>query len=98
LVGSLHDGMNLVAKEFISANVDLKGMLLLSKFTGAARELKEAVLINPYDIESVADAIKLAIEMPPDEKKERIKKMRENIQENNIYKWAGKFISELIKI
>jgi len=98
LVGSLHDGMNLVAKEFISANVDLKGMLLLSKFTGAARELKEAVLVNPYDIESVADAMKEAIEMSPDEKKDRIKKMRENIQENNIYKWAGKFIANLVKI
>jgi trehalose 6-phosphate synthase len=98
LVGSLHDGMNLVAKEFISANVDLKGMLLLSKFTGAARELKEAVLVNPYDHDGFADAIKIAIEMPSEEKNERLKKMRENIQENNIYKWAGKFISELIKI
>lgn len=98
LVGSLHDGMNLVAKEFIAANVDLKGMLILSKFTGAARELKEAVLVNPYDIDSFADAIKDTIEMSQDEKKERIGKMRESIQENNIYKWAGKFIGELIRI
>ncbi|OGS33696.1 MAG: trehalose-6-phosphate synthase [Elusimicrobia bacterium RIFOXYC2_FULL_34_12] len=98
LVGSLHDGMNLVAKEFISANVDIKGILMLSKFTGAARELKDAVLVNPYDTEGFADAIKMAIEIPPNEKKEQIKRMREHIQENNIYKWAGKFISTLIKI
>ncbi|MEW6557353.1 MAG: trehalose-6-phosphate synthase [Elusimicrobiota bacterium] len=97
LVGSLHDGMNLVAKEFISANVDLKGILMLSKFTGSARELKEAVLVNPYDTDGFADAIKEAIELPVDEKKERIKKMRNTIQENNIYKWAGKFITHLVK-
>jgi trehalose 6-phosphate synthase len=99
LVSSLHDGMNLVAKEFISANVDLKGMLILSQFTGASREMnKEAVLVNPYDIEGFADSIKEAIEMPKEEKKERIQKMREIVQENNIYRWAGKFISSLIKL
>ncbi|MBN1385045.1 MAG: trehalose-6-phosphate synthase [Elusimicrobia bacterium] len=98
MVNSLHDGMNLVAKEVISSKVDHKGMLILSKFTGAARELKEAVLVNPYDIDNVADAIKEAIEMSEKEKQERIEKMRQNIKENNIYKWAAKFIGELIKI
>lgn len=98
LVGSLHDGMNLVAKEFISANIDSKGMLVLSQFTGAARELKDAVLINPYDTEGVADAIFSALQMTQGERKKRIKKMREIVREKNIYKWAGKFISGLTKL
>ncbi|MFH1776774.1 MAG: trehalose-6-phosphate synthase [Candidatus Omnitrophota bacterium] len=97
-VSSLHDGMNLVAKEFISANVDCKGMLLLSKFTGSARELKNAVLINPYDPDGFADAIKQAIEMPPELRRKKIEKMRQIIAENNIYKWAVKFISNLVKL
>ncbi|OQA91703.1 MAG: Trehalose-phosphate synthase [Elusimicrobia bacterium ADurb.Bin231] len=98
IVGSLHDGMNLVAKEFIAANTDNKGMLLLSQFTGAARELKNAVLINPFDADGFADAIKEAIEMPKEIKSERIIRMRENVKENNIFRWAGKFIKELIRI
>ncbi len=98
LVGSLHDGMNLVAKEFMMANVDLKGMLVLSQFTGAARELKEAILINPYDTEGFADGIYKALNIPRDEKVKRIKKMREDIFENNIYKWAENFIGQLVKL
>jgi len=98
LVGSLHDGMNLVAKEYIMANVDLKGMLVLSQFTGAARELKDAILINPFDTEGFADALYSTLRMSEDEKKRRVKKMQKVVQENNIYKWAGKFILELSEL
>ncbi|MDD4183108.1 MAG: trehalose-6-phosphate synthase, partial [Candidatus Omnitrophica bacterium] len=91
----LHDGMNLVAKEYIAAKNKLNGMLLLSKFTGAARELPEAIQINPYSIEEFADNIKLAIEMPGEEKNKRMEKMRNTIKENNIYRWAANIIIEL---
>lgn len=97
IVSSLHDGMNIVAKEYICAKNNLDGMLLLSRFTGAARELPEAVLINPYDIEDFADRIKQALEMPQKEKAQRMAKLRETVADNDIYKWADKFISELSK-
>ncbi|MBU1617492.1 MAG: trehalose-6-phosphate synthase [Candidatus Margulisbacteria bacterium] len=98
VVSSLHDGMNLVAKEFVAATDPQKGMLILSRFTGAARELTEAVLVNPYASDSFAEAIKNALEMPPDEKEKRNLKMKEGIAENNIYKWAGKIIQGLLKL
>ncbi|MFZ2455959.1 MAG: trehalose-6-phosphate synthase [Candidatus Altiarchaeia archaeon] len=98
IVSSLHDGMNLVAKEFVAAQNDIVGMLLLSRFAGSAREMPEAVLINPYDIEKFADAIKEGIEMPPEERKARMEKMRETVKENNIYKWAWDVISSLTKL
>ncbi|MEW6170449.1 MAG: trehalose-6-phosphate synthase [Candidatus Omnitrophota bacterium] len=95
IVSSLHDGMNLVAKEYISSKFDLNGVLILSRFTGAARELTDAVQINPYAIEEFADTIKVAIEMPQEEKRKRIENMRKVISENNIYRWAGNIITEL---
>jgi len=95
IVSSLHDGMNLVAKEYVAARNDLGGSLILSRFTGAARELTDAIHINPYAIGDFADAIKLAIEMPEDEKRQRMKNMRKVIRENNVYRWAGDIISEL---
>ena len=98
LISSLHDGMNLVAKEFVTSTEPGKGMLVLSKFTGAARELTGAVTINPYAPDSFADAIKEALEMPTQEKKRRNKKMKEQIAENNIYKWAGKIIEALLRL
>lgn len=98
LVGSLHDGMNLVAKEYIMANVDLRGMLILSQFTGAARELRDAVLVNPFDTEGFADAIFSAVKMSEKERKKRLRKMQKVILENNIYKWAGKFILQLSEL
>ena len=97
VVSSLHDGMNIVAKEYISAKNDLSGVLLLSQFTGAARELPEALLVNPYDIEDFADKVKKALEMPKKEKMQRMTKLRETVAENDIYKWAGKLINELSK-
>jgi len=95
IVSSLHDGMNLVAKEYVAAKKDLTGSLILSQFTGAARELTDAIQINPYSIEEFADAIKLAIEMPPEEKRKRMENMRKIISENNVYRWAGNIITEL---
>lgn len=97
IVSSLHDGLNIVAKEYICAKNNLDGMLLLSQFTGAARELPEAVSINPYDIEDFAERIKQALEMPQKEKAERMSRLRETISGNDIYRWANKFISELAK-
>ena len=97
IVSSLQDGMNIVAKEYICAKNNLDGMLLLSRFTGAARELGEAVQINPYDIEDFAERIKQALEMPKKEKCRRMMRLREIIAENDIYKWANKFINELAK-
>jgi trehalose 6-phosphate synthase len=95
VVSSLHDGMNLVAKEYVAAKSDLNGVLLLSQFTGAARELTDAVNINPYSIEEFADAIKLAVEMPDDEKQRRMENMRKIVHENNVYRWAANIITEL---
>jgi trehalose 6-phosphate synthase len=95
LVSSLHDGMNLVAKEYVAARGDGEGVLVLSRFTGAARELEQAVLVNPYATDELADALKTALEMPPEEKRKRMEKMRETVRENNIYRWAGKIIAEL---
>ena len=98
LVSPVHDGMNLVCKEFIATKNDLNGVLLLSQFTGAARELGNAIFVNPYDRENFALAMKKAVELPKDRKKKRMKRLRSVVKENNIYKWAGKFLEELKKI
>ena len=95
IVSSLHDGMNLVAKEYVVEKDDLSGVLILSQFTGASRELTDAILVNPYSIEEFADSIKLAIQMPKEEKQRRMENMRKVIAENNIYRWAGNIITEL---
>jgi trehalose-6-phosphate synthase len=89
MVTSLHDGMNLVAKEFIAARGQNNGSLILSRFAGAARELQGAIIINPYDIERSADAIKLALEMTAEEQRQRMKQMRLTIVRYNIYSWAA---------
>jgi len=98
LVTSLHDGMNLVAKEFVAARQDGGGVLILSQFTGAARELLDALLVNPYDIDQTAEAIHVALEMEPEEKRMRIQRMRKTIREHNIYRWAGNLIAELCEL
>lgn len=97
IVSSLHDGLNLVAKEFVSSRFDGDGMLILSHFTGAARELTDALLVNPFAIEEIADAIRTALEMPAAERRKRMKKMRDAVANNNIYRWAGKVLSALLK-
>jgi alpha,alpha-trehalose-phosphate synthase [UDP-forming] len=98
LVTSLHDGMNLVAKEFLAARHDERGVLILSQFTGAARELRDALRVNPYDIDQTAEAIRVALEMDPEEKRARVHRMRKVIKEQNIYRWAGSLITELCEL
>ena len=98
LVTSLHDGMNLVAKEFVAARCDEDGVLVLSRFTGASRELRDAVLINPYDTEQLADAIRQALEMSPEERSARMRRMRQIVREHNVYRWAAELISEVAEI
>ncbi len=99
MVTSLHDGMNLVAKEFI-ANQDEngQGVLILSQFAGASRELRDAIIVNPYDIEEMADSIKTAITMDQVSRTERMQRMKDVVKENNVYRWAGKLIGELIRV
>jgi trehalose 6-phosphate synthase len=94
LVSSLHDGMNLVAKEFIASREDNKGVLVLSRFTGAAMELLDAILVNPYAIDDMADSIKRALEMSEKEQGRRMRKLRKVVRENNIYNWIGQILEE----
>ena len=98
VVSSLHDGMNLVAKEFVTARGDDQGVLVLSKFTGAARELHEAVQVNPFDVEQMADGLHAALTMPPEEQERRMRRMRAQVEDNNIYRWAGTLLSAIGKL
>lgn len=98
VVSSLHDGMNLVAKEFVACRNDGNGVLVLSQFTGASREFKDAILVNPYDREQLCDGMYQALAMTSKEAKKRMKALRQIVSENNIYAWAGKIISELLKL
>ncbi len=91
-VSSLHDGMNLVAKEFVAARDDLRGVLVLSSFTGASRELTEALVVNPYDLEQASDALATALAMPAQEQEERLKAMRHGLAEFNVYRWAERML------
>jgi len=95
LVTSLHDGMNLVAKEFVAARNDEDGVLVLSRFTGAAVELRDALLVNPYDVVGVAEAIHMGLEMGADERRERMQGMRRQVIEHNIYMWAARVLGDL---
>jgi trehalose 6-phosphate synthase len=95
LVTSLHDGMNLVAKEYVAAHDDEDGVLVLSKFTGAATELLDALIVNPYDIEGVAKAIHQALEMNLDERRKRMHRMRHHVMDHNIYRWAASILGDL---
>jgi trehalose 6-phosphate synthase len=97
MVTSLHDGMNLVAKEFVSVRED-GGALILSQFTGASAELRDALLVNPYDLDGVADAIRRAVEMPLEEQRARMGRMHQTVREQNIYRWAGLLLGELSRI
>jgi trehalose 6-phosphate synthase len=98
VVSSLHDGMNLVAKEFVSSRIDGDGVLILSQFAGAAAELRDALLVNPYAISEFASRIKEAIEMPQAERQRRMRIMREVVARNNIYRWGADIVSRLISI
>ena len=98
LVTSLHDGMNLVAKEFVAAREDEDGVLILSQFTGASRELHDALMVNPYDVNQMAEMIRRALEMPAEERHARMQRMRRVVREHNVYRWAAELISELAEI
>jgi trehalose 6-phosphate synthase len=89
-VSSLHDGMNLVAKEYVAARDDEQGVLILSQFTGASRELAEALVVNPYDADQCAAALQLALTMKPEEQRDRMRLMRAVVREFNVYRWAGR--------
>jgi trehalose 6-phosphate synthase len=97
-VSSLHDGMNLVAKEFIAARDDEQGVLVLSHFTGAARELTEALCVNPYDLEEASAALATALLMPKDEQRERMRAMRTLVAEFNVYRWAGRMLVDAARL
>ena len=98
LVNSLHDGMNLVAKEFVASRDDEDGVLILSTFAGASRELTEAMLVNPFDVTETADALEAAIRMDRDERRRRMNLMRRTVKENNVYRWAGRMLMDAAKI
>jgi len=98
LVTSLHDGMNLVAKEFIVARDDEQGVLILSRFTGASHELVDGLVVNPYDTDALAEAIHKALSMPAEERRARMHRLRAVVQEHNVYRWAGNLIGELAAI
>ncbi|MBS1620405.1 MAG: trehalose-6-phosphate synthase [Bacteroidetes bacterium] len=98
MVTSLHDGMNLVAKEFVAARTQSDGVLILSRFAGASQEMQGAIIVNPYDIEKTADAIKTSLEMPLEEQQFRMKQMRQSIVGNNIYFWAAKLLRTMAAI
>jgi trehalose 6-phosphate synthase len=97
-VSSLHDGMNLVAKEFVAARDDEQGVLVLSQFTGAARDLTEALVVNPYDLRQASDAMAAALSMSPDEQRERMRSMRRLVSEFNIYRWAGRMLVDAAEL
>ena len=97
MVSSLHDGMNLVAKEYVASRFDEDGVLILSDFAGASRELTDALVVNPFSEEESVEAIRQALVMPEEERRKRMRKMRAVVAENNIYRWAGKIISALLK-
>jgi trehalose 6-phosphate synthase len=94
LVTSLHDGMNLVCKEFVAARDDEHGVLILSRFAGAAREMPEALIVNPYHVEETADALNQALLMPEGEQRERMASLRTTVREFNVYRWAGRMLSD----
>ena len=94
LVTSLHDGMNLVCKEFVAARNDEQGVLVLSRFAGAARDLPEAIIVNPYHVEEVADAMHQALTMPEAEQRERMASLRSTVREFNVFRWAGRMLTD----
>jgi trehalose 6-phosphate synthase len=98
MVTSLHDGMNLVAKEFVSVRDDEDGALILSRFAGASHELRDALIVNPYDLTGVAEAIRDALEMSPEERRGRMARMRLSVLDHNIYRWAGLLLSEMARM
>jgi trehalose-6-phosphate synthase/uncharacterized membrane protein affecting hemolysin expression len=98
MVTSLHDGMNLVSKEFVAARDDERGALVLSQFTGAAHELYEALIVNPYDVDQTAEALCRALTMPVYEQQERMRSMRALVRDFNVYRWAGRMLLDAARV
>jgi trehalose 6-phosphate synthase len=98
IVSSLHDGMNLVAKEYVASRDDEEGVLILSSFTGASRELSEALIVNPYDAHAVGESIRRALEMPKAEQQARMRLMRDLVRDRNVYRWAGEMLLDSAKL
>jgi trehalose 6-phosphate synthase len=98
VVSSLHDGMNLVAKEFVASRDDQRGVLVLSHFTGAAQQLTEALLVNPYAVDEFAEVLRVALAMPEAEQERRMRQLRAQVLDNNIFRWAGMLLSEAGKL
>jgi trehalose 6-phosphate synthase len=98
MVTSLHDGMNLVAKEYVASRQDEKGALILSRFAGASHELRDAFIINPYDTDELANAVQTALSMPLEEKAVRMRRMRAVVREHNVYRWAENLVAELAAV
>ena len=94
-MSSLHDGMNLVAKEYIASRSDEDGVLILSSFTGAASELRDALIVNPYDVEESGEALHRALAMPRSERRSRMSRLRGLVAGNNVYGWAAQFMAEI---
>jgi trehalose 6-phosphate synthase len=97
-VSSLHDGMNLVAKEYVASRDDEQGVLILSQFTGASRELPEALIVNPYNIDECAAALQVALDMTAREQRDRMRSMRNFIKEFNVYRWAGRMLLDAARM
>src|SRR5207253_11293841 len=95
LVTPIRDGMNLVAKEFVASRPDEDGVLVLSEFAGAASELPEALLVNPYDVEQSAAAIERALPMAPEERRERMAQLRRRVMSYDVHWWARTFVAQL---
>ncbi len=98
IVSSLHDGMNLVAKEFVASRDDEMGVLVLSSFTGASRELSESLIVNPFDVREMADALDTALRMPADEQRARMQLMRQQVREQNVYRWAARMLIDAARL
>jgi trehalose 6-phosphate synthase len=98
IVSSLHDGMNLVAKEFVAARDDEQGVLILSSFAGASRELSEALIVNPYDAQAMSEALYRALSMPENEQRARMRVMRDIVRTRNVYRWAGQMLLDAAQI
>jgi trehalose 6-phosphate synthase len=98
IVSSLHDGMNLVAKEFVAARDDEQGILVLSSFAGASRELSEALIVNPYDTHGMAEALSIALNMPAAEQRERMRLMRDLVRQRNVYRWAAQMLLDAARL
>ena len=95
LVTPLRDGMNLVAKEYVATRFDNTGVLILSEFTGAAAELQEALLVNPHDVDAMAEAMERALNMPPEVEHRRMRALRRVVRNHTVHDWARHFIDTL---